>query len=580
MATPLIVANQPNEAGATSSGSRALPHPVVLGVVSGTLLWLSFPPAEWSWSAWIALVPLFLLVVSERSRPSIYLGAWLGGFAFWLLAIHWVWASDQSAWVGWVAMALFLSGWWPGFVFLARFARRRLGLPLIVAAPVFWVALEYIQAHVLTGFPWYYLAHSQYRLIYLTQIADFAGALGLSFLMALVNAFLVDLVAIPLFRPKAKGSWWVRLRIGPKLRIVTVGLALAMTLGYGVFRVETAHFQPGPRVALLQTNEIITFDSDIKREPKAVQDEIDALIDRARKSEPRPDLIVWPETANPWNYYRIDPKMDRRTLDAMVKKEHHPEDTATAWFDTEDAIKLHFDQLSKWAGIPMIVGSSLYEVTPTSYQRFNAAILFQNGRAAQIYRKLHLVPFGEYVPLVKELPWLIWLTPYRGTRLHFLDHGSDPAWFDLGRYRLATAICFEDTLPQVVRRFFAEAPDGREPDVLVNLSNDGWFKSTSEHEMHLAVSVFRCIENRVPLVRAVNTGVSAVVDGNGRIIKSLPKLQKGVLIETAPLDGRVSLYTRWGDWLGLFCLASTVGMLLIGTFSPRKPWADLPTSMA
>jgi apolipoprotein N-acyltransferase len=227
--------------------------------------------------------------------------------------------------------------------------------------------------------------------------------------------------------------------------------------------------------------------------------------------------------------------------------------------------------------IPMMVGSSIYELKPSSFLKFNSAILFRPGLSNQYYHKLHLVPFGEYVPLLKTFPWLIRLTPYRGTRLHFLDHGKEPTWFDLGPYRLATVICFEDTLPHVVRQFFAEIPDKRQPDVLVNLSNDGWFKSTSEHEMHLAASVFRCVENRVPLARAVNTGISAVVDGNGRIIKTLGKLQRGVLIDTVPLDSRVSFYSQWGDWLGLFCLASTIGMILLGTFSPRLP--QVSTSM-
>src|SRR4051812_22809027 len=109
MASQVLAAKEPKLDGPGSATNRALPHPVVLGVVSGMLLWLSFPPAEWSWSAWFALVPLFLLVVSERSRAAVYLGSWAGGFAFWLLSIHWIWWTDESAWLGWIVMALFLS---------------------------------------------------------------------------------------------------------------------------------------------------------------------------------------------------------------------------------------------------------------------------------------------------------------------------------------------------------------------------------------------------------------------------------------------------------------------------------------
>src|SRR5262249_17684297 len=127
-------------------------------------------------------------------------------------------------------------------------------------------------------------------------------------------------------------------------------------------------------------------------------------------------------------------------------------------------------------------------------------------------------------------------------------------------------------LPQVVRSLFAEVPDGRQPDLLLNLSNDGWFHGSEEHDMHLAVSVFRAVENRVPLARAVNTGISALIDGNGRIAASLPKLTAGVLAGTVWLDDRVSLYTAWGDWLGWACLAISIGLIplaLMPRLGPR-----------
>jgi len=151
-----------------------------------------------------------------------------------------------------------------------------------------------------------------------------------------------------------------------------------------------------------------------------------------------------------------------------------------------------------------------------------------------------------------------------------LKFGDIPTWFHFGPYRLATAICFEDTVPHVVRRFFAEAPDAAQPDLIVNLSNDGWFHDTSEHEMHLAVSTFRCIENRVPMARAVNTGISAMIDGNGSIVRSVPQNKQEVLTVVAPLDDRTSLYSHWGDWLGQLTLAGTVGLLVLGWVAPRR----------
>ena len=213
------------------------------------------------------------------------------------------------------------------------------------------------------------------------------------------------------------------------------------------------------------------------------------------------------------------------------------------------------------AGVPMLVGVLTYDHRATGLSKYNSALLFEPGKTEfQIYHKLHLVPFGEYVPLIQYLPWLTALTPYGSSHAPSLSFGREPKWIDVGPYRVATAICFEDTVPHVVRRFFHEAPGGRQPDVLLNLSNDGWFHGSSEHDMHLAASVFRAVENRVPLARAANTGVSAIVDGNGRVLKSLPKLKQDVLAGEVPLDDRVSLYTAWGDWLGLACLAVTIGL--------------------
>jgi apolipoprotein N-acyltransferase len=136
-----------------------------------------------------------------------------------------------------------------------------------------------------------------------------------------------------------------------------------------------------------------------------------------------------------------------------------------------------------------------------------------------------------------------------------LSFGHDPRSLRLGNYVLAVTICFEDTVPQVVARFFPNDGKVGEPDVLINLSNDGWFHGSAELDMHLAIGVFRAVEHRVPLARAVNTGLTALIDGNGELRAALPKESDGVLSVTVPLDNRGSPYSRLGDWLGLSCPA-------------------------
>ena len=543
------------EAGLRASG----PHPLVSGLASGLALWFAFPPTDWGWLAWVALAPLFRLIVSRGSRLSVYCGAWVGGFAFWLLAIQWVRLTDPDAWFGWVAMALVLSLWWPVFLALARLAVGRLGLPLMIAAPIVWVGLEFVRAYFLTGFPWYYLAHSQHHTLALIQSADFAGALGLSFLIATVNAAWVDLLS------RTTATHGPSLSRPLAVRLAVVAVLLASNVAYGTYRLTSAQFRPGPRLALIQSNLIQRY--KMKAEASQILAVYQHLVDSAAQASQRPDLIVWPETAYPYSYVTIDPEL---TSDAFARqaKQFSSKLTTQDWLDKLTGVS---EQLHGWTNqlkVPMLVGALTYNFHRDGASKYNSAILFEPGKAVvQTYHKLHLVPFGEYVPLIETFPWLTALTPYHGPDavVPSMSFGPAPAWFQLGRYRLAAAICFEDTVPQVVRRFFAASESGQ-PDVLLNLSNDGWFRGSSEHDMHLAVSVFRAVENRVPLARAVNTGISAIIDGNGRVLAALPKLQEGILAQIIPLDDRVGLYSTWGDWVGIFCLTATIALL---------PWATV-----
>ncbi len=537
-------------------------YPLVSGLASGLLLWLAFPPANWGWLAWFALAPLFGLIVRPGARLSLYGGAWVGGFAFWLLAIQWVRLSDSDAWLGWVAMALVLSLWWPVFLALGRLAVGRVGLPLMVVAPVLWVGLEFVRAYAFTGFPWYYLAHSQHRVLPLIQSADFAGALGLSLLIAGVNAAWVDLHTLllppaPDRRPRLTRSLTVRLAV--------LAVLLASNVAYGSYRIASAQFRPGPRLALIQSNLIQRY--KLKAEAAELLAIYQLLVDRAAEATPRPDLIVWPETAYPYGFVAIDPELSQDDF-AHQSRQLSSQMTPEGWLSKMKGVS---EQLHVWTdnlNVPMLVGTLTYNFHRDGAAKYNSAMLVEPGKSTvQSYHKLHLVPFGEYVPLIETFPWLTALTPYHGADavVPSLSFGPGPVWFRLGPYRFVAAICFEDTVPQVVRRFF-DAPEAGTPDILLNLSNDGWFHGSEELDMHLAVSVFRAVENRVPLARAVNTGISAVIDGNGRVLAALPKLHEGILAQTIPLDDRISFYSTWGDWVGILCLAATVLLL---------PWATV-----
>jgi apolipoprotein N-acyltransferase len=555
--------------GATrmSVTDRLSRHPITAGITSGVILWSSFPPVEWSWLAWIALVPLFWLAIQGGPRLRLYLGAWAGGLVFWLLSVQWVRLTDPTAWLAWLTLALIFSFWWPGFLALVRFAVFRLRIPLMMAAPIFWVGLEYIRAHLLTGFPWYYLGHSQFRFLTLIQIADTTSALGISFLVALANAWVVDLLSLPLLRRTAQGP---RLTPRQTVRLWLVGLLIGGSLLYGAYRIQTASFRNGPRLALLQTNFVQRY--KMSGDPAAIiqmLERLQHLIDRAVAVQPRPDLIVWPETSYPYGYTTIDPATPMPVLARQVGFISN-EITVADWIDKMQRVSEHLHGLTDAAGVPMLVGAIFYDHRPEGMNKYNSAILFEPlVRTVHAYHKIHLVPFGEFIPFLDTLPWLTVFTPYRNGYVPSLTFGREPLSLTIGPYRLAAAICFEDTVPHVIRRFFQESEDGRQPDVLVNLSNDGWFHGSSELDMHLAVSVFRTIEHRVPLARAVNTGISALIDGNGEIRDTLPRQTESVLNVTVPLDDRTSNYTVLGDWLGISCLAVTIGLLPVGFLRKR-----------
>jgi apolipoprotein N-acyltransferase len=553
-----------HSAATADLGARSARRRLAAGVASGLLLWLAFPPVGWGWLAWGALTPLFWLVTRQGAPLTTYLAAWAGGFVFWVLAVEWIRLTDPGAWVGWIVLALVFSLWWPLFVLLTRWAVFRLRLPLVLAAPIVWVAIEYVRAYFLTGFPWYYLAHSQFRYLDVIQIADFASSLGVSLLIAMVNAWLVDLATLPLLGT-SRGR--VRLTRAQTFRLWVVGVLVGMTLCYGAIRRSSARFRDGPRLALLQSN--LPQYHKVKKEASETVLKFQRLIERALAHRQRPDLIIWPETAYPYGFITLAPAIDPAALKRQIES-IAASITVPDWLKKRADIVEHLHSWTDQVGVPMLVGTLFYDHGPAALSRYNSAILLEpNLRVIHSYHKMHLVPFGEFIPFVQQVPWLALLTPYRGDRIPSLSFGRQALTLPLGSHRLAVTICFEDTIPQVIGRFFGAAAAERKPDILINLSNDGWFHGSSELDMHLAIGVFRAVEHRVPLARAVNTGLSALVDGNGEIRATLPKETEDVLSVTVPLDDRTTYYSRWGDWLGLSCLAVTIGLIPLGLV--RKP---------
>lgn len=557
--------NETSAGAEIKTGERPLPipdrfHPAFVSTLSALLLWFAFPPVDRGYFGWFALVPFLLLIRSGRRPRALYLGAWAGGLAFGALTMAWV---GRASGVGMALMALFMSLWWPLFLLTARLGTRRLGLPMIAVAPVCWLGLEYARSLLLSGFPWYYLAHSQYRYLPMIQVSDLAGAWGLSLVMAFANACWADLVPrgdVP------RGGGVAKARV---LKLAMASGLIVAVAAYGTVRLASSRFRPGPKVALLQTD----FPQELGNGPKLAEvlSTIDRLVTIALKAPARPDLIVWPETAYPIGVVRIDPALSEGDFAAMARR-IDPRSTPADWRDRRDRGSGELTMLADATAVPMLIGTATYDFGKSVADRYNSAVLFRPGsKEPESYHKQALVPFGEYIPFVEAMPWLLALTPYQDGYVPSLSPGRGPKVFSSNEVRYAPVICFEDTLPGTVRGFFAGDNAGNPPDVLLNLTNDGWFRGTPEHGVHLAISVFRAVECRTPLARAVNTGISALVDGDGRILNTLEAETSGVLSVQVPLDPRGSLYLLAGDWLPAACLLVTLGVVLFGGMRIRQP---------
>jgi apolipoprotein N-acyltransferase len=492
--------------------------------------------------AWIAPV-WWVLLIRRRELPGRrpYRAVWLAGFVFWLLAYHWLRLPHWATTFGWIALAFYLSFYLPVFVGLSRVAVHRLRVPLIVAAPVVWTGLELARAHLLGGITMASLGHTQYRWLAMIQVSDLGGAFAVSFLVMFAAACLARWIPWE-GRPRADAA------------IVALVLVLAAALLYGHGRLNHAASPTQLHVALIQGSIDVTLQDDPKR-PQRIWDDYLRLsrqaIDEAGRNRAPLDLIIWPETMLPQRLvtyapgaavpadWRGTPEEFRQRLSKVAEK--------SRWYVGQVAgpMCLH---------TPMIVGLDREHYSANGVEYFNsAAQLSARGDVLATYDKNHPVVFGEYVPWADRFPWLQRLTPLPGGGL---TPGHGAAAFEVGGLRLSPHICYESVLSHLIRGQVQElARQGREPDVLVNLTNDGWFWGSSELDMHLVCGVFRAVECRKPFLIAANTGFSAWIDSDGRIHTPLHRRSEAVVFADVGRDSRKSWYLAHGDWPAGVCLA-------------------------
>jgi apolipoprotein N-acyltransferase len=548
--------------------------------MSGMLMWLCHFPMALGWLAWVALIPLLYLVRMPGPPRRVYGCAWLAGILFYLPALQWMRVADPMMYWTWLGLSLYCSLLLVGKVFLVRRLERHAHVPLIIAVPLVWVAVDYWQANFGTGFPWYFLGYTQHDALPVIQIADLGGVYLVTLLVAIVNVWLFNCInSVGLVReltlaaaPSGKRAPWM-LMIESAAVLVLVGA----TLEYGYRQLRHSEDTPGPVVSLIQGN----LDQQIKNE--ASQEEgsgaaqmvlahYERLHALASRPTPVPDLIVWPETSFPDEWVESSPGQPSTTTQQIIN-----------WL-AERSIGL------------VLLGINLKEENAKPWPRYNSAILLdRNGHVLERYDKIHRVPFGEYVPFRDWLPFLKRLVPYDFD--YSIRPGKRLTHFPINGLNFGVLICYEDTDPSMAIRYVNTS--GPRADFLVNISNDGWFMGTSEHEEHLAICRFRAIETRRPIIRSVNMGISAVIDANGRVLRpgrtemvegdihlwSLPdgragrlplgqwadfKKCAGVLTGTVPLDHRDTWLSVAGLYLPEACWCAILACLAWPFTRPRS----------
>jgi len=497
-----------------------------------------FAPFNAWYFAYVALVPWVVMLSCAVERRWALLWAVLGGLVFWAANLYWLWWITL---LGYAAAVVYLTVYWLVAALIVRAAARR-GWPMWIVLPVVWVALEFARDYVISGFPWFFLAHSQYARTRLIQLADLTGQYGVSFLVAMVNGALADLIA---FR------WWARGQMPPRRRRVVLAgpvvaaVAVAAALGYGSWRLAQNATHPGPVIGIVQQAFPITlFGRDAS--PEEIFDR--HLRETRRLIGAGCDLVLWPETMLPGGMNREFLALEDASLSEKGRK----------LLSQLRGQAEQLGQLSTQLDCPILAGGAAIHRNPDTsleddrWLLKNSTLWFDRSpRPSAEYSKMHLVPFSEYVPFKSSWPWLHrLLRRFVPPVMEQLEPGDRPVAFELSRggksWALASPICYEGTFADVCRKLVMR---GRQKAVhiLANLSNDGWFvwrlgqgpyHGSTEHSQHMVQYCFRAVETRTPVVRAVNTGISASIDSKGRIAAVLTQQGSAALAcGTLVLDG-------------------------------------------
>lgn len=520
--------------------------PWACAVWSGLLLALCYPPFQLGGLSWIALTPLISAIWfaepwqrREHWRPLLL--GYVTGAVYFLGCLHWIITVTTA---GWIALSLYVAVYpaiWAAFVGFAATPRQSPfeakpvwmkswnNLRVAALAAAAWAGLEWIRGEIFTGFGWNALGIALHENVALIQITDITGVAGLSFLLVMVNMMIV----ITVKRLKTEIG---RHRLRPHYDFSLTVAIVALVFGYGARQLFE---KPAPAipltVAAVQANVPILVKRDPERE-EAILDLHKRLTEAAIAT--RPDLLIWPEAATPRPLFS-----DQRSWDVVR--------SLAESFDGDFLLgTVHF----------------------ANEGDFNSVVLLsRQAKDAALYHKVHLVPFGEYVPLRDSFPLFAWIV---GDLVpDDFDFGPGPKVLQLASkpVKVGPLICFEDTLGDLARKFVRQGAQ-----IFVTVTNDGWFLKSAGSQQHVIHALFRCAETKIPMVRAANTGVSCVIDRFGRIRDRLRDESGDTFIEgfftasvEVPRNPGLTFYVRNGEVFALACLGTALAAAAV-TFFRRK----------
>ena len=550
----------------------------LLAALSALLLFLSFPNANLFPIAWVALVPLFIALTRATGwKSAFWIGyvtglLFLGGLLFAIVLLY-PYANIFATLFGYLLLVGYTALYFAVFAVLMKFVPVRSGVLFPIAIACIWTALEWIRSWLMTGFPWGSVGYSQWNNLVGIQTASLIGVHGISFIIVLFNAGIATVLM--------NRQQWRR-----EIQAIIVPLVLTiLCFGYGVLQLKDA--EPLARatdttasadaetlnVALIPGNIPQLQKWDSKQFPQILQRYINLTHKAANEN---PDLIVWPETAIrsealtgqwPLYYGRFSRMLRDTALPILIG-------TANAGEKIDTAIGKYSKNAEKKEWKDVEIYNRVLSIAP-------------DGKIHAAYAKMHLVPFGEYVPLENLLPDFIpdfiQFKPFSpGKTVNLLPvfnvkdktklsgNGLGPPYqeatfsakgrTDPERIEVGASICFESVFPDEFRR-----PVQKGANVMGIFTNDAWFNGTAFPELHLSMAPFRAIENRIAVFRCANGGFTCVVDKFGRITTPMitPDTDQEILVTPVRLlsstKHKKTLYTRYGDWFPILCAIVCVG---------------------